>query len=345
MSTGTEQPIWFPEVLATLLERRNLSAPQIRQVVEEMMLGRCPELETGVFLTALRMKGETAEEIAAAVEVLRAAMVRLDVGGKAVLDTCGTGGDGAATFNISTAAALVAAGAGVPVVKHGNRAVSSRSGSADVLLALGVRLSETAPMARHSLEETGLAFCFAPYFHPAMKHVAPVRQRLKTRTLFNFLGPLANPAGADFQLLGVGRPEWLDLLAGALCRLGTRHALLVCGRDGLDEVSLSGPTLVREVRAGSIRAFEWTPEDFGLSRCEVAELRVDGPEQSAALIRSLLQGAEGAPARVVVANAAAALLAAEVVANPREGVERAQAALRSGQAQRVLQRLQDLAKP
>jgi anthranilate phosphoribosyltransferase len=290
-------------------------------------------------LVALHMKGETAAELAAAAAVLREHMVRLDTGGAAVLDTCGTGGDGTGTFNISTAAALVAAGAGVPVVKHGNRAVSGRSGSADVLTALGVAVEGDAAHARRCLDAAGLAFCFAPHFHPALRHVAAVRRRLGVRTVFNCLGPLANPAGAAHQLLGVGRPELLDPLAGALALLGTRRALLVCGRDGLDEVSLSGPTLVREVCGGRVRAWEWTPDDFGLGPCALDELRADGPAESAAVVRAVLDGQGGPARRVVLANAAAALLAAERAATPAEGVALAEEALTAGRARRVLERL------
>src|SRR5439155_22938279 len=229
---------------------------------------------TAALLTALRMKGETAVEIAAAAVVLREHMVRLDTGRDDVLDTCGTGGDGTNTFNISTAAALVAAGAGVPVVKHGNRAASSRSGSADVLSALGVVVETDAAGARRCLDGAGLAFCFAPHFHPAMRHVAGLRRRLGVRTLFNCLGPLINPAEAPYQLLGVGRAEWLDPLAGALARLGVRRAFLVHAREGLDEVSLAGPTMVREVHQGRVREFEWQPRDFGLAPCSLEELKV-----------------------------------------------------------------------
>jgi anthranilate phosphoribosyltransferase len=330
---------WFTDALAALLEGRPLEDEQMRAVMRAMMGGRCGDVEAAALLMLLRVKGETAAEIAAAAAVLREHMVGLDTGHADVLDTCGTGGDGTGTFNISTAAALVVAGAGVPVVKHGNRAVSSQSGSADVLAALGVALSEDPAHARRCLDRAGLAFCFAPHFHPALRHVGAVRRRLRVRTLFNCLGPLANPADAPYQLLGVGRPEWLDPLAEALLRLGSRHALLVHGRDGLDEVGLSAPTLVREVRPGTVRAWEWKPHDFGLEPCALADLRADGPEASAAVVRAVLDGRGGPAARVVLANAAAALLAADRVATPAEGVARAAESVRSGRARQVLERL------
>jgi anthranilate phosphoribosyltransferase len=202
-----------------------------------------------------------------------------------------------------------------------------------------VAVEGDAALARRCLDEAGLAFCFAPHFHPALRHVASVRRRLQVRTLFNCIGPLANPAGAPYQLLGVGRADLLDPLAGALARLGTRRALVVCGRDGLDEVSLAAPTLVREVKGGSVSAWEWTPRDFGLERCSLDELGADGPEASAALVRSVLEGQEGPARRVVIANAAAALLAAERVGTVAEGVARAREALDGGGALRVLERL------
>lgn len=322
--------------LADLLERRDLSAMHMCQVMHGILDGACGEVETAALLVALHMKGETADELAAAAAVLREYCLPLAAGRDDVLDTCGTGGDGSSTFNISTAAALVAAAAGVPVVKHGNRAMSSRSGSADVLTALGVCVELEAAAARRCLQRLGMTFCLAPLFHPRLQHVAAVRRRLGVRTLFNCLGPLANPAGASYQLLGVGRAEWLDRLAAALARLGTRRALLVCGRDGLDEVSLSGPTLVREVTEGQVRTEEWTPEDFGLARCRLDELRVAGPEESATVIRAVLQGAEGPARRMVLANAAAALVAAEKAASLTEGVARSAEAVDSGRALGVL---------
>jgi anthranilate phosphoribosyltransferase len=329
-------PLGFVESFAALIERRELSAEQMSLAIGEIVAGRWSEAETAAVLVALRMKGETAGEIAAAAAVLRQHMVRLETGRDGVLDTCGTGGDGAQTFNISTAAALVAAGAGVPVVKHGNRAASSRSGSADVLAALGVTVEADPTCALRCLDRAGLAFCFAPLFHPAMRHVAALRRRLGVRTIFNCLGPLVNPAEAPYQLLGVGRQEWLDPLAGALVRLGVRRAFLVHGRDGLDEVSLAAPTLVREVHHGTVRELEWNAKDFGLAPCTLEELAAEGPEQSAAAVRAVLEGTEGPHSRIVIANAAAALLAAERVGTLAEGVARATEVVTTGRARQVL---------
>ena len=339
MSVPTPTPPWFVSTLAALMERRDMDGVRMCELMHGLVGGFCDDAMTAALLVALRMKGETADELATAAAVLREYMVPFHAGREDLLDTCGTGGDGTGTFNISTATALVAAGAGVPVVKHGNRAASSRTGSADVLAALGVTVEGDVHCARRCLKAVGMAFCFAPHFHPALQRVAAVRRRLGVRTLFNWLGPLANPARAPYQLLGVGRAEHLDRLAGALARLGTRHALLVCGRDGLDEVSLSGPTLVRQVRDGEIVAHEWTPEDFGLAPCRLEELRADGPEESAAVIRGVLEGREGPAYRVVLANAAAALLAAERVATLAEGVEQAAAAVGDGRAAAVLEGL------
>ncbi len=329
----------FGEALAALLARRDLTDGQVRTVMQQIVGGDCGEAEVAAFLIALRMKGETATELAAAATVLREHMVRWDTGRPNILDTCGTGGDGTGTFNISTAAAFVVAASGVPVVKHGNRSVSSRSGSADVLLALGVDVDCDALRARRCLDMAGLAFCFAPHFHPALRHVATLRRRLGVTTLFNNLGPLANPAGATHQLLGVGRRDLLDLMAGALAQLGTTRAIVVHGLDGLDEVSLSAPTLVREVQGSRIREWEWTAGDFGLEPGTLNELHADGPEQSAEVIRVVLDGNDSAATRVVLANAAAALLAAEQVGTVAEGVARAADALSSGKARAVLDKL------
>jgi anthranilate phosphoribosyltransferase len=330
---------WFEDTLAALMDRRDLSREQMRGLMQVLMAGRCGEPEAAALLVALAMKGETAGEIAAAAEVLREHMVPLETGCPDAIDTCGTGGDGLGTFNISTATALVAAAAGLAVVKHGNRAVSGRTGSADVLAALGVHVEGDVVFARRCLDRAGLAFCFAPHFHPALKHLAPLRRRLRVRTLFNCLGPLANPGRAPYQLLGVGRPELLYPLAGALAELGTRRALLVSGHDGLDEVTLTAPTRVLEVRGHTVQEWEWRPEDFGLEPCSPAELQARGPEESAALVRSVLAGRPGPPTRVVLANTAAALLAAERVPTPIAGVALAREAVSSGRAAQVLERL------
>src|SRR5205814_5106600 len=237
------------DFIQKMIDRTDLTGQEARAAMEEIMEGQATDAQIAGFLTALRMKGEAAQELVGFARVMREKAEPLWDGEiLPVLDTCGTGGDGSGTFNISTAAAFVAAAAGVPVVKHGNRSASSQCGSADVLAALGVPLEADAAAARRALERCGLAFCFAPGFHPALKNVAALRRRLGVGTLFNWLGPLANPAGAAYPLLGVGRLELLDLMAGALARLGTRHALVVCSRDGLGEGSLSAPTPVREVR-------------------------------------------------------------------------------------------------
>jgi anthranilate phosphoribosyltransferase len=337
-------PSWFTPTLETLLERRDLSAMQMSAVMHGIITGACGEGEAAALLVALRMKGETGEELAAAATVVREYCVPLVTGRDDVLDTCGTGGDGIGTFNISTAAALVAAAAGAPVVKHGNRAVSGRTGSADALAALGVSIECNADHARLCLERAGMAFCLAPVFHPCLQHVGALRRRLGVRTMFNCLGPLANPARAPYQLLGVGRREWLDPVAHALAALGVRHALVVCGHDGLDEVTLSGITWVREVAQDTVRCLEWTPEDFGLAPCSLDELRVEGPGESAAVIRKVLEGDRGPAARIVRANAAAALLAAERVGSLQEGVSRADFAIETGAAGLTLVELVSLSE-
>jgi anthranilate phosphoribosyltransferase len=330
------------EILNALAHRQELAAPQLSWIMTELMAGRCGEADASAFLVALSGKGETAREIAWAAQVLRQHMLAWDPGRDDVLDTCGTGGDRLGTFNISTATALVVAGAGVPIVKHGTRSVSSQTGSADVLSELGVRIDGDAEFARLCLREANFAFCFAPQFHPALKHVAALRRKLRTPTIFNCLGPLANPAGAKRQLLGVGRPELLDRMAGALAQLGTEHAFVLCSRDGLDEVSLSAPTMVREVRDAGIVSHEWSPADFGLPTCTLSELFAPHARGSAGMIEETLAGQIGAGLHVVLANAAAALLAAERVKSLCEGVEMAREAIGSGRARLVLEKLRRL---
>ena len=327
---------WFADALGSLLERRALSGPLMVRAMEGVLAGECGDAELAALLVALRMKGETGEELAAAGGVLRAACVPFDTGRDDVLDTCGTGGDGLGSFNISTATALVVAGCAVPVVKHGNRAISGSTGSADVLAALGVAASGDPATERRCLDGAGMAFCMAPLYHPALKQAGDVRRRLGVRTIFNALGPLCNPARAPYQLLGVGRPEWQRPMAEALARLGVRQALLVHAADGLDEVSLGAPTLVLRVRGGAVDEFAWRAEDFGLPASPVERLRVADAAESAATIRRVLAGEPGPALDVVLANAAAALLAAERADDLKEGVEAARAAIRSGKAAGVL---------
>jgi anthranilate phosphoribosyltransferase len=330
------------EILQSLVAREELGEAPLRWVLGEMMAGRCADADAAAFLVALRMKGESATEIACAAKVLREHMIPWDCGAEQVLDTCGTGGDGSGTFNISTATALVVAAAGAPVVKHGNRSVSSRSGSADVLVALGVKIDADADFARRTLREANFAFCFAPQFHPALKHVSTVRRELGIPTIFNCLGPLANPAGASRQVIGVGRAELLDPIADALARLGTVHSFVLCSMDGLDEVSLAAPTLVREVRGNDVTKLEWTADDFGLKKVSVEELFAPHAQASADMIVQVLAGQEGAASRIVLANAAAALLAADRVGSLRDGVAQAREAILSGRGQQVLETLRRL---
>ncbi len=333
--------VGFSEALAALLDRRDLSADDMAGLVEGVFAGAAGDVELAALLVALRAKGETGEELAAAAGVLRRHGVPLETGLEGVLDTCGTGGDGLGTFNISTAAALVVAGAGVPVVKHGNRAVSGSSGSADVLAELGVGVNASAEAARRCLHEAGMAFCLAPLYHPAVKRAADVRRRLGVRTMFNQLGPLCNPASAPYQLLGVGRPEWLPRMADAVARLGVTRALLVHADDGLDEVSLGARTGVYRVEGAAVSAEGWTAEDFGLPRWPVEALRVAGPKESAAVIRGVLGGEPGAALDVVLANASAALLAAGRARSLLNGVALARESVHSGKAAAVLEKMKD----
>ena len=331
----TDGEDWFSDCYPALVEGSDLSREQVTTAMGRLIDGEFELWQAAAFLTALRMKGETGEEIAHAAGVLRERMVRLPTDGVPVLDTCGTGGDGSGTFNISTAVALAVAASGVPVVKHGNRSVTSRSGSSDVLRELGLPIDAGTDWAAGCLKRHGFAFCFAPHFHPAMANVAHLRRKLGVRTLFNLLGPLCNPALAEYQLLGVGKMDLLDRFATAAGRL-TKRALLVHGTDGLDEVSLSAPTQALLVENGEIERFTWTPDDFGLEPVRTDDLAVDGPAASAAVIRAVFAGEPGNPRRVVLANGAAALFAAGRVGSPGAGVELIAEAIDSGKATRLL---------
>lgn len=325
--------------LGRLAAGEDLSMEDMSKAVEAIMLGLCTEAEIALLLTGLAIKGETVAEVAGAAAAMRRQMTPIRTHRAGLIDTCGTGGDASGTFNISTAAALVTAAAGVPVAKHGNRRVTSRSGSADLLAALGVNVDADVPCVERCLDELGICFCFAPRLHTSMKHVAAVRQKLGTPTIFNLLGPLVNPAAAPFQLLGVGRQELRLLLAEALNILGTEHALVICGEDGLDEVTLAGTTRVSEVREGVVHEFTWRPEDFGLETAGLESMKISGPEESAALIRTILAGQPGPPRDIVVLNAAAALWTAGKHASPRECAALAAAAIDTGAATELLARL------
>lgn len=337
MTTATGRSAWFDEAYPPLVEGRAAPPGSVGRAIVALVEPDADPVEGAAFLTALRVRGETSADIVEAARALRARMVRLRrPEGVPCVDTCGTGGDGTGTFNVSTAAALAVAGAGVAVVKHGNRAVSSRSGSADVLRALGVPIQNGPAWAQQCLDDFGFAFCYAPDYHPALANVAPLRRRLGVRTIFNLLGPLLNPAEPPFQLIGVGRPELHATLAEAAGALLSGRAAVVCGGAGLDEVSLSGPTAVRVVGGGRTDVLEWTPADFGLPESSLADLAADSPEESAAIIRDVLRGGTGPAADAVVANAGAALWVAGVAASVREGADRARDSLASGRAARVL---------
>jgi len=319
----------------------HLSMSEMRDTIDAVMEGRFGDDHIARFLLGLNRKGPTVAEVAGAAAAMRKHVTPIRSRRIGVLDTCGTGGDGSKTFNISTAAALVVGAAGVPVAKHGNRGVTSRSGSADVLAALGVNIEASRACVEACLDELGICFCFAPLLHPAMKRVAAVRRQLAVPTVFNILGPLANPAGATYQLIGVGRAALRPLLAEALAMLGADRAAVVHGQDGMDEVSLSGPTDVTLVADGQLTELSWTPEQFGLPHGRREDLVVEGPEQSAATILAILKGQRGPARDIVVANAAAALWTVGRVASLPAGVNAAAEAIDSGSAALLLQRLVD----
>src|SRR3954466_6020758 len=315
------------EGLARLLDGHDLSRDEARSVMGEIMSGAATPAQIGGFLIALRLKGETAEEIAGCAEAMREHVLAVRPKRDDLVDTAGTGGDGAGTFNISTAAALVAAAAGAGVAKHGNRAVSSSSGSADVLEALGFELELPAERIERSIDELGFGFLFAPSHHPAMRHAAPVRRELAARTVFNVLGPLTNPAGARAQVVGVFAPTLVRTIADVLAQLGARHAFVVHGAAGIDELSPAGPNLVCEVVEGRVRQREIDPLDLGIPRCDPSELRGGSPAENAAAVRAVFAGEDGGRRSAVVLNAAGAIAAAGHAADLREGVGLAREAI------------------
>ena len=326
------------EAIAKLVGGESLSRDEAAGAMEEIMTGEATGAQIGAFLVALRAKGESVEEIAGLAKVMRN-KARPVLTSRPVVDTCGTGGDGAGTFNISTTAALVAAGAGLAVAKHGNRAVTSSCGSADVLEALGVNIALGPAEVGECLDRVGVGFMFAPLYHPAMKHANGARKELGIRTVFNILGPLTNPAGANAQVLGVPTVDLVEKMARVLLMLGARHSLVVHGDDGVDELSICGPSLVAEVRNGTIATYTVAPEDAGLARASRDDLCGGTAVENAVRVRGILEGSNGGARRVVLLNAAAALVAGDLAKDLREGVALAAEAIDGGGARSRLDEL------
>jgi anthranilate phosphoribosyltransferase len=320
------------QAIQAVMQGQHLTREEAGAAIEEMFTGTAPASQMAALLVALRMKGETPEEIAGAAQAMRARAVRVEVPLDRLIDTCGTGGDGAHTFNISTTSAFVAAAAGARVAKHGNRAASSKCGSADVLAALGAEVELSPQGVASCIEEVGIGFLFAPAHHAAMRHVGPVRKELGVRTLFNLLGPLANPAGVRRQVVGVPAPQLVPVLARTLGELGAERAFVVHGHGGLDEISTAGPTLVAETRNGSVRETQVTPEELGVAPAPVAELRGGDAQRNAELLLAVLRGEKGPRRSAVLLNSAAAIAASGVCETLREGVRLAEQAIDSGAA-------------
>jgi anthranilate phosphoribosyltransferase len=329
----------FATLIEKLQRRQDLSVEEAAAAMDEIMEGRAQPAQIAGLLIALAMKGERPAEVVGLARTMRARATRLTRPHDGVFDTCGTGGDRAHTFNVSTIAALVVAACGVPVAKHGNRSVSSRCGSADLFEALGVNITASPVVVERCLDEAGIAFFFAPTFHPSMRHAAPTRRDLGVRTAFNLLGPLTNPAGASRQLVGVPRPELTELVARSLAMLGSDRAWVVHGADGLDEISTTGYTKVSECRHGAVNTFYLHPADVGVAKAQPETLRGGDAADNARIARSVLNGATGATRDIVVLNAGASLMIAGAAPTIGEGIIRAAAALDGGAAAAVLERL------
>lgn len=322
--------------LGQLIIGQDLTSVEMEAAMDSIMQGEATPAQIAGFIVALRMKGETVDELAAAARVMRKLSSKVDLGQQDLVDTCGTGGDGQKTFNISTASAIVAASAGVKIAKHGNRSVSSKTGSADVLETLGVRLDVTPEVIANCVRQVGIGFMFAPMHHSCMKHAIGPRKELAVRTLFNLLGPLTNPAGAKRQVMGVFDDVWLEPLAKVLDSLGGEHCLVVHADDGLDEISISAATQVCELNNGQITRFQIQPEDFGLQRADASAIRVENAAQSAQMIRAIFAGEQGPAADTVSLNAGAAIYIAKQAPSLSAGVEIAASQLQSGAAAKTL---------
>ena len=330
------------EAIDKLVNRVNLSEAETIDVMNQIMTGEATPLQVAAFLTALRMKGESVEEITGAARVMREKAHRVNVGSKTVLDTCGTGGDQKGTFNISTTAAFVLAGAGVNVAKHGNRSVSSQSGSADVLGALGVKVDAPKERVEQCIAKIGIGFLFAPLLHEAMKYAVQPRRDIGIRTIFNILGPLTNPAMASHQLIGIYSGELVGMIAHVLKNLGSVRAMVVHGLEGLDEISLCGPTKVAELRDGQVKEYTIEPEQFGLQRCRLEDLHGGSAEQSAVVVKGVLEGKEGPARNVVLLNGGAALYVSGSAATMPDGIRLAAESIDSGKARQKLEQLVEM---
>jgi len=330
------------QAISNIVDRVDLNADEMREVMQLIMSGRATPIQIGGILAGLRTKGETVDEIVAAAQVMRELAVHIDVAKEHLVDTCGTGGDSSNTFNVSTACAFVVAAAGGRVAKHGNRSMSSKSGSADVLEALGVNLDVTSERVAGCIADINIGFLYAPAHHSAARFATAPRKELGTRTLFNLLGPLTNPAGAPHQLLGVFAERWVEPMARVLQKLGSRHVLVVHSADGLDELSINAPSYVAELLDGEVRTFFFHPEHAGVEPGPLDSVRVDSPEESARMIRDIFAGKSGPASDMVALNSGAALYAADVVPSVRKGVDLARAALSSGAAENTLKCLVEL---
>lgn len=325
--------------IKSVTEKRNLSAEEMTTVMRLIMTGEATQAQIGGFLVGLRMKGETVDEVAAAASVMRELSTKVEVEKDHLVDTCGTGGDSSGSFNISTASAFVVAAAGARVAKHGNRSITSKSGSADVLEAAGVNLQLTPEQVAECVNTIGVGFMFAPMHHSAMKHAIGPRKEMAVRTIFNVLGPLTNPAGAPNQVLGVFSKDWVVPLAEVLKRLGSEHVLVVNAEDGLDEISIGSATTVAELKDGEVKSYSIQPEDFGMQRADLASIRAADAEDSLKIIKAVLANQPGPARDIVCLNAGAAIYVAGLAASLAEGIKRAAAVIAEGKAAEKLQQL------
>ena len=330
------------EAISKVVVGTNLTEIEMVEVMDQIMTGGASDAQIGSFITALRMKGETVEEITGAARVMREKALHIDAGGGRVVDTCGTGGDSSGTFNISTTAAFIAAGAGAKVAKHGNRSVSSRSGSADVLRSLGVNIEVEVEKVEECLAGAGIGFLFAPLLHGAMKYAIGPRREIAMRTIFNILGPLTNPAGANCQVMGVYDEKLTETLATTLGNLGSSHAMVVHGMDGLDEITLTTTTKISELKDGKVKTFQFIPKEFGLASCVMDDLKGGDSEDNATITLNILKGEKGPKRDISLINAAAAIFVAGLATDLKEGLEKAAQSVDSGAALAKLEKLKEI---